>query len=127
MASTAALAERLVGEGFLTYDELSVIEPDALMAMGNLTEEQVQHIVDQAEAKAEEAEAAAAAERRRQREQERIDAATAEADKKEAELATNTASPEEAGKVGDSNGSTPEAGSGETAVTGGESAAGGSN
>ena len=81
-----SLAERLVGEGFLTYDELSVIEPDAMMSMGNLTEEQVQHIVDQAEAKAEEAEAAAAAERRRQREQERIDAATAEADLKEAEL-----------------------------------------
>ena len=75
-----------MGEGFLTYDELSVIEPDALMAMGNLTEEQVQHIVDQAEQKAEEAEAAAAAERRRQREQERIEAATAEADKQESEL-----------------------------------------
>src|SRR5437868_1125666 len=56
-----ALAERLVGEGFLTYDELSVIEPENLMAMGNLTDEQVQHIVDQAETKAEEAEAAAAA------------------------------------------------------------------
>ena len=85
-----SLAERLVGEGFLTYDELSVIEPDAMMAMGNLTEEQVQHIVDQAEAKAEAAEVAAAAERRRQREQERIDAATAEADQKEAGV---TASP----------------------------------
>jgi N utilization substance protein A len=86
-----SLAERLVGEGFLTYDELSVIEPDAMMAMGNLTEEQVQHIVDQAEQKAEAAEAAAAAERRRQREQERIEAATAEADQKEAELQANAA------------------------------------
>ncbi len=75
-----------MGEGFLTYDELSVIEPDALMSMGELTEEQVQHIVDQAEQKAEAAEAAAAVERRRQREQERIDAATAEADQKEAAL-----------------------------------------
>ncbi|HEY2826373.1 MAG TPA: transcription termination/antitermination protein NusA, partial [Pirellulales bacterium] len=81
-----SLAERLVGEGFLTYDELSVIEPDAFMSMGNLTEEQVQHIVDQAEQRAEAAEAAAAVERRRQREQDRIDAATAEADQKEAEL-----------------------------------------
>jgi N utilization substance protein A len=81
-----SLAERLVGEGFLTYDELSVIEPDALMTMGSLTEEQVQHIVDQAEQKAEEAEVAAAAERRRQREQERIEAATVEADKQEADL-----------------------------------------
>ena len=35
------LAERLVGEGFLSYDDLSVIEPDALMEMGGLTAEQV--------------------------------------------------------------------------------------
>ena len=33
-ASTAELAERLVGEGFLSYDDLSVIEPDDLMEMG---------------------------------------------------------------------------------------------
>ena len=39
------LAERLVGEGFLSYDDLSVIEPDALMEMGGLTAEQVDHIV----------------------------------------------------------------------------------
>ena len=31
------LAEKLVGEGFLSYDDLSVIEPDALMEMGGLT------------------------------------------------------------------------------------------
>ena len=35
-----SLAEKLVGEGFLSYDDLSVIEPDALMEMGGLTEEQ---------------------------------------------------------------------------------------
>ena len=46
------LAERLVGEGFLSYDDLSVIEPDALMEMGGLTSEQVDHIVQQAEVKA---------------------------------------------------------------------------
>lgn len=74
------LAEKLVGEGFLTYDELSIIEPDDLMEMGSLTEEQANHIVEQAEAKAQEAEQAAAIERKRQREQERIDAATREAD-----------------------------------------------
>ncbi|MBU4400039.1 MAG: transcription termination factor NusA, partial [Planctomycetes bacterium] len=34
------LAERLVGEGFLSYDDLEVIEPDALMEMGGLTAEQ---------------------------------------------------------------------------------------
>ena len=71
------LAEKLVGEGFLSYDDLSVIEPDALSEMGGLSLEQVQAIVDQAEAKALEAEAAASEERRRQREQQRIDAATA--------------------------------------------------
>lgn len=71
------LSEKLVGEGFLSYDDLSVIEPDALMEMGELTMEQVDKIVAQAETKAEEAEAAASEARRRQREQERIDAATA--------------------------------------------------
>jgi len=71
------LSEKLVGEGFLSYDDLSVIEPDALMEMGGLSLEQVDKVVAQAEAKAEEAEAAATEERRRQREQERIDAATA--------------------------------------------------
>ena len=79
-----ALAEKLVGEGFLSYDDLSVIEPDALMEMGGLTAEQVDTIVGQAEVKAREAEAAAAEERRRQREQERIDAATAAADAEDA-------------------------------------------
>jgi len=63
------LAERLVGEGFLSYDDLSVIEPDDLMRMGNLAQEEADRIVAQAEQRAEEAEKAAAAERRRQREQ----------------------------------------------------------
>src|SRR4051812_32058405 len=79
-----SLSEKLVGEGFLSYDDLSIIEPDALMEMGELTEDQVNAIVTQAEVKATEAEQAAALERRRQREQERIDAATAAA---EAEMA----------------------------------------
>jgi N utilization substance protein A len=69
------LAEKLVGEGFLTYDDLSVIEPDALMEMGSLTQEQCDVIVRQAEVKAEEAEAAAAEQKRKQREQERLAAA----------------------------------------------------
>src|SRR5688572_23053714 len=72
-----SLAEKLVGEGFLSYDDLSVIEPEDLMEMGELTEEQVQAIVAQAEVKAEEAEHAAAEQRRRQREQDKIAAATA--------------------------------------------------
>ncbi len=81
------LADRLVGEGFLTYDDLSVIEPDDLMEMGGLPEEEVGRIIEQAEAKAEEAERAAAEERRRQREQEQL-AAAAEVTQDQAGLET---------------------------------------
>ena len=66
------LAERLVEEGFLSYDDLSIIEPDALMEMGELTEEQVNTIVEQAEEQAEAAELAAVEARRVKREQERL-------------------------------------------------------
>lgn len=69
------LAEKLVGEGFLSYDDLSIIEPDSLMEMGSLSQEVVDNIVHQAESKAAEAEAAAAEQRRQQREQERLAAA----------------------------------------------------
>ena len=86
------LAEILVGEGFLSYDDLSVIEPDDLMSMGGLTAEQTDHIVGQAEKRAEEAEEAAAVARKRQRENERIAKATANAE---------TASAEEAGQSSD--------------------------
>jgi N utilization substance protein A len=65
------LAQRLVEQGYLSYDDLSVIEPDALMELGGLTEEQVERIVDVAETKAEEAEIAAAEERRVRREREK--------------------------------------------------------
>lgn len=75
-----ALAEKLVGEGFLSYDDLSIIEPDALMEMGSLTEDQALVITEKAESMAAEAEVAAAEERRRQREQDRIAKATADAD-----------------------------------------------
>src|SRR6476659_4767351 len=79
-----SLSEKLVGEGCLSYDDLSIIEPDALMEMGEFDEAQANLIVEQAEAKAQEAEQAAALERRRQREQDRIDAATAAAEAAEA-------------------------------------------
>lgn len=75
---TVELAERLVEEGFLSYDDLSVIEPDALMAMGEMTEEEVDVIVSQAEEKALEAEAAAQEARRKKREEDRIAAIEAE-------------------------------------------------
>jgi N utilization substance protein A len=64
------LAEKLVEEGFLSYDDLSIIEPDDLMEMGGLTQEQVDVIVEQAEIRAEEAEAAAADARRLKKERE---------------------------------------------------------
>ncbi len=66
---TDEVAEQLVGEGFLSYDDLSVIETDAMMEMGEFTEEQVEQIRDMAEHKAEEAEKAMEAERRRIRDE----------------------------------------------------------
>lgn len=81
-----SLAERLVGEGFLSYDDLSVIEPDDLMEMGGLSAETVDAIVAEAERRATMAEAAAADERKKQREQDRIAKATEEADAVEAAL-----------------------------------------
>jgi N utilization substance protein A len=75
------VADKLVEEGFLSYDDLSIIEPDALMEMGGLTEEQAAHIIEQAESRAEEAEAQAAEARRKKREDDRIAEATAEADR----------------------------------------------
>lgn len=89
-----ALAEKLVGEGFLSYDDLSVIEPDALMALGDLSAEQADAIVAQAEQRAEEAEIAADQERRRQREAERNREATGEVAPTEDATATAVADAE---------------------------------
>lgn len=87
------LADKLVGEGFLSYDELSVIEPDALQEMGELTEEQVNEIVTLAEERAMEAEAAATEERRRQREQQKIEQATRDAEKLEGPAPSDSSPP----------------------------------
>jgi len=94
------LAECLVGEGFLSYDDLSVIEPDELMKMGGFSLEQAEEIANMAEARAEEAEQAAAAERRRQREQERIEKATREAEARAAAQQADQAT--DPGQHGDS-------------------------
>ena len=61
------VAQRLVEQGYLSYDDLSVIEPDALMELSDLSMEQVEAIVDLAEQRAEEAEVAAQEEAQRQR------------------------------------------------------------
>jgi N utilization substance protein A len=101
-----SLAEKLVGEGFLSYDDLSIIEPDSLQEMGDLTEEQANEIVTQAEVKATEAEQAAAIERRRQREQDRVDTATAAAEAAEKALLDAQAAAEGAAPAGDAAEST---------------------
>jgi N utilization substance protein A len=101
---TVELAEKLVEEGFLSYDDLSVIEPDALVSMGGLSAEQVDVIVAQAEVRAEEAEEAAAAARRAKREEERMAAAElveAEAAAKEQALAAEQAASEAGAHTGE--------------------------
>jgi N utilization substance protein A len=65
---TEDLASRLVEQGYLSYDDLSVIEPDALMEMGDMTAEQVDALVAQAEDRALEAEKAAEEQKRLRRE-----------------------------------------------------------
>lgn len=115
------LAVKLVEQGYMSYEDLSVIEPDVFMEMGSLTEAAVDAIVVQAEAKAEEAEKLATEARRQRREQERIDAQvakqTANAESgKEVASASDEASPEEDPEVA-AGGATPAEGEGEAAIT----------
>ena len=94
----------MVGEGFLSYDDLSVIEPEDLMEMGGLSAEEVDAIVAEAEKRAAMAEVAAADERRKQREQERIAKATADADAADAAaLAASQTAGAEAESSGDAS------------------------
>ena len=67
---TEEIAQSLVEQGYLSYDDLSVIEPDQFMEMSGLAAEDVDRIVEAAETMAEEAEQAAAEERRVRRERE---------------------------------------------------------
>ncbi|MFP6614310.1 MAG: transcription termination factor NusA [Pirellulales bacterium] len=102
------LAVQLVEQGFMSYDDLSIIEPDQLMTMGGLSEDAVNKIVEQAEIKAEEAEQLAVEARRRQREQDRLEAATAAAEAAAAEAAAAEAAAAEAAAAADA-GEQPEA------------------
>ena len=61
---TEEIAQGLVEQGYLSYDDLSVIEPDLFMEMSGLSAEDVDRIVEVAETMAEEAEEAAAEEKR---------------------------------------------------------------
>lgn len=76
---TEEISQGLVEQGYLSYDDLSVIEPDQFMEMSGLSAEDVDRIVEVAETMAEKAEQAAAEERRvrREREQTQKDAGTA--------------------------------------------------
>jgi N utilization substance protein A len=66
---TEEVAQQLVEQGYLSFDDLSVIEPEALIEMGGYTEEQVNAIVEQAEQRAEEQEA----EEEARKQQEKLD------------------------------------------------------
>ena len=61
---TEELAEMLVSQGFFSFDDLSVIEPDQLAELGGLTEEQCDEIVEHADRESEREEQEA--ERRKQ-------------------------------------------------------------
>ena len=74
---TEEISQALVEQGYLSYDDLSVIEPDAFMEMSGLSAEDVDRIVEVAENKAEEAEEAATEERKVRRETERVQKETA--------------------------------------------------
>ncbi|WP_404309457.1 transcription termination factor NusA [Neorhodopirellula lusitana] len=79
---TEEIAQSLVEQGYLSYDDLSVIEPDQFMEMSGLTEEQVDQVVEIAERNAEDAERAAAEERRVRRDKEKLDRDRAEIESK---------------------------------------------
>ena len=110
---TEEVAQALVEQGYLSYDDLSVIEPDAFQEMSGFSMEQVQQIVDVAEARAEEAEEAAAEERRVRREKERLEREVQEAAEAagEAEAQPGDAQTGEAATDQDQAGSEDQAGS----------------
>ncbi|MDC0175724.1 transcription termination factor NusA [Planctomycetaceae bacterium] len=64
---TADLAEELVGQGFFSFYDLSVIEPEELAEMGGLSEEQCNSIIAVAEGEAERLEAEETQRRQEQR------------------------------------------------------------
>lgn len=115
------LANMLVGEGFLSYDDLEVIEPDFLMNLGGLSAEQVDAIVAQAEVKAEEAEKVLQEQRKLARERKEKEAEAArqaeEKAKAEAEAAKETTESASEGEA-DSQADTPSADGSDTATTG---------
>ena len=105
------LANQLVGEGYLSYDDLSVIEPTDLIAMGELTEENVDKIVDEAEKRALVAEQRAEEEKKIRKQQQAIEKAAEQARVKEeaAKKAAQRQAELEAGKLKAAGGDTASA------------------
>ncbi|MGH7127182.1 MAG: transcription termination factor NusA, partial [Planctomycetaceae bacterium] len=76
---TEELAQNLVEQGFFTFDDLSVIEPDQLAELGGLTNEQCDAIVEYADREALRQEQRDERERRAKREAARVDRMIAQA------------------------------------------------
>jgi N utilization substance protein A len=77
---TEELAETLVSQGFFSFDDLSVIEPDHLQELSGLSEEECERIVEQAEARAEQDEQEAERRKSLEREAKRVEREAAELD-----------------------------------------------
>ena len=69
---TEEVAQQLVEQGYLSFDDLSVIEPEALIEMGGYSEDQVNSIVEQAEDRASEQEAEEEARKRQDKLDQRL-------------------------------------------------------
>ncbi len=77
---TEELAENLVAQGFLSFDDLSIIEPDQLAELGGLTEEQCDTIVAFAETESERLEQEQALRKKLDRERAALDQAIEQAE-----------------------------------------------
>lgn len=96
---TEELAENLVAQGFFSFDDLSVIEPDQLEELSGLSPEQCDEIVEYADEeslKAEQAEIREKEERKLAREMDRMEV---DAGKGPAEVASTEVASTEAAKV----------------------------
>lgn len=91
---TEELAEALVSQGFFSFEDLSVIEPDQLMEMSGLTEEQCDEIVEFADEQAEREEREQEERRKQDRERRQMEALTEAA--KVAEATGEGLTPEQA-------------------------------
>lgn len=77
---TEDLAESLVSQGFFSFDDLSVIEPDHLQELSGLSAEECDRIVDQAETESEREEAETERRKAIEREARRVEKEAAQLD-----------------------------------------------